>query len=433
ERMSKNKSVFCIIGVAALLSGFAALHMLAGPRLYASVLRLGENALMYQTASSNFTTTELSNLSTTSNATPPNTYPATTSRPSPPPESEQWNALTSLLKNSSDDLSKFDSVFIKRQESGEKGDKQPVKLIYVFKSIDWFGGSFGGCKVSACAFTYNASLRTKAEAVLVHACRIGGEPPSDRPPGQIWVAMALESPIHYNAGYRNPLWKGAFNWTMTYRTDSDIFYPYAFLAYREKSPNKDYKAIAKSKTRNAAWFVSNCFTQSKRSTYVKELQKHIDVDIYGKCGQHSCPRHDEARCSALLNSTYRFYLSFENSVCRDYVTEKFYKIFANVNAIPVVRGGADYKKFFPPGTFIDAGDFKTPQSLAAHLKRLASDEDVFAAMLERKNHFVSTSGQSAAKCELCRKLHSWKGEKTYPDLPEWVGKDTCWTPKDLGT
>nr|KAG5701498.1 hypothetical protein BaRGS_000894 [Batillaria attramentaria] len=300
--------------------------MLAGPRLYASVLRLGDNVLMYQTAASNFTATELSNLSTTSNATPPNTYPATTSRPSPPPESEQWNALTSLLKNSSDDLSKFDSVFIKRQESGEKGDKQPVKLIYVFKSIDWFGGSFGGCKVSACAFTYNASLRTKAEAVLVHACRIGGEPPSDRPPGQIWVAMALESPIHYNAGYRNPLWKGAFNWTMTYRTDSDIFYPYAFLAYREKSPNKDYKAIAKSKTRNAAW-------------------------------------HDEARCSALLNSTYRFYLSFENSVCRDYVTEKFYKIFANVNAIPVVRGGADYKKFFPPGTFIDADFVQRDASL----------------------------------------------------------------------
>lgn len=55
---------------------------------------------------------------------------------------------------------------------------------------------------------------------------------------------------------------------------------------------------------------------------VKTLQKYVTVDIYGKCGPLVCPRRDMATCTKMLDEEYKFYLSFENSLCYDYLTEK---------------------------------------------------------------------------------------------------------------
>ncbi len=39
----------------------------------------------------------------------------------------------------------------------------------------------------------------------------------------------------------------------------------------------------------AFWVVSNCKTINKREEYVTELQKFIEVDIYGGCGSLTIP------------------------------------------------------------------------------------------------------------------------------------------------
>ena len=48
-------------------------------------------------------------------------------------------------------------------------------------------------------------------------------------------------------------------------------------------------------------------------------------------------------------SPYKFYLSFENTLCKDYITEKFFYTFAsNDGPIPVALGGlkeADYARY----------------------------------------------------------------------------------------
>ena len=40
----------------------------------------------------------------------------------------------------------------------------------------------------------------------------------------------------------------------------------------------------------ATWFVSNCNSKSKRNELVKELQKHINVDVYGGMRNDELPK-----------------------------------------------------------------------------------------------------------------------------------------------
>ena len=59
------------------------------------------------------------------------------------------------------------------------------------------------------------------------------------------------------------------------------------------------------------------------------VTKHIDVDIYGAYGTlylhvSRCPRAQGNKCFNMLNTDYKFYLAFENSNCKHYITEKFF-------------------------------------------------------------------------------------------------------------
>ncbi|XP_076439129.1 glycoprotein 3-alpha-L-fucosyltransferase A-like [Babylonia areolata] len=225
-----------------------------------------------------------------------------------------------------------------------------------------------------------------------------------------------------------PEWSRSFNWTMTYRLDSTVFSPYHVLVYRGEQKNTNYTQVAVNKEKSAAWFVSNCHTPSKRLAYVQELQKHYPVDIFGRCGPLHCPRIHDSSCLSLLNSTYRFYLSFENALCRDYVTEKFFKLFkADMHVIPVVRGGISYRKFFPSGTFVDTSEFTSPLALARYLKNLERDTETYAAMLREKDKYHAVSARKTAMCALCKKLHLDSSPQAYPSFPGWLSKGICWS------
>ena len=57
---------------------------------------------------------------------------------------------------------------------------------------------------------------------------------------------------------------------------------------------------------------------------------------------------------------YRFYISFENAICKDYITEKTYNAL-KLNTIPIVLGGVNYTDILPPHSFINAAEFISPQ------------------------------------------------------------------------
>ena len=151
---------------------------------------------------------------------------------------------------------------------------------------------------------------------------------------------------------------GIFNWTMTYRMDSDIQLLYGRVTNRsltvrgnEFTPTGEGIYRSRNKTGKVVWMASHCGTFSKREEYVAELAKYIQVDVFGGCGNFSCRRLAQSisdpECYVQLASKYKFYLSFENSICKDYVTEKFFSVLQH-DLLPIVMGGADYASIAPP-------------------------------------------------------------------------------------
>ena len=140
------------------------------------------------------------------------------------------------------------------------------------------------------------------------------------------------------------------HFVMSYRRDSDIFAPYRVIRPKINATTTPYvpRVPLKDRPKSVVWVASNCNAPSHRERYVKELAKYIDVDVYGKCGTLSCPKEKWGECMQMFESTYKFYLSFENSICKDYVTEKLYEVLRH-DIVPVVMGGSDYRLQEPLG------------------------------------------------------------------------------------
>ena len=231
---------------------------------------------------------------------------------------------------------------------------------------------------------------------------------------------------------------GVFNWTATYRSDSTIVAPYGKWQYynnkvRQLPLKRNYLA---NKTKSVAWFVSNCETENERMEYAKELSKHIQVDIYGPCGSDTCSKHrDEKECFKTLDKDYRFYLSFENSNCKEYITEKFFRNALQYNIIPIVMGARpeDYIRVAPYHSYIHIEEFPGgPKELAHYLKKLEKSDELYNEYFKWKGtgEFINTK----FFCRICSLLHEPGIEKVNPgshqnNLNEWWnGEGTCFPP-----
>lgn len=203
------------------------------------------------------------------------------------------------------------------------------------------------CPVTTCEITNDKSLVQEADYVVVHMRDSIEDFPQQRPLNQQWIFLLYESPVH--SGYFGKYNK-LFNLTSTYRIDSDFpsFYEVDFRYEWAFNPDfNESKNFSYGKSELAAGVISNCGGTSKRLDYIKELQNYVAIDIFGKCGK-ACPSKfkngQEGSCKEIIAKEYKFYFAFENSICKDYVTEKFFQIL-NYNIVPVVMGGGVYDYF----------------------------------------------------------------------------------------
>ncbi|CAF4752073.1 unnamed protein product [Pieris macdunnoughi] len=215
--------------------------------------------------------------------------------------------------------------------------------------------------------------------------------PRRRSPHQLYVYLSLESAANYPVCTER--WNGYFNLTWTYRLDSDLVWRYyefqnasgfdiapsASVCWQENKANyrdEDLAEIVRKKRKAAAWFVSNCDTTSMREELGGQIRQNLrnydlDIDIYGDCGSLLCPVSAMDICLMKLEREYYFYMAFENALSDDYVTEKVVHAL-NHRTVPIVFGGANYSRFLPPGSYLDAremGARRTAQRIAELIRR----------------------------------------------------------------
>lgn len=215
-----------------------------------------------------------------------------------------------------------------------------------------YGGPFRAndpCPVKNCELTSDKTRLGEANLVLVHMRDGINEPPkTGRPSFQRWVFFLMESPLHSAQFYR---YNGFFNLTSTYLTDSNFPYPYEADSRMIWEPNATFKEshdFYAGKLKFATAVISNCGASSRRLDYIKEMQKYVEVDVFGHCGRPCPTKFTQSSlagdCKEILGQEYKFYLAFENSMCRGYITEKFFGIL-RYPIIPVVFGSGNYDHY----------------------------------------------------------------------------------------
>ena len=154
-------------------------------------------------------------------------------------------------------------------------------------------------------------------------------------------------------------------------------------------------------------------TCERHGSFIWTMMNLVPTDSFGACFRN---RDDEsaavARIAPLLKphvhdlrdfrkawiaSHYRFYLSVENTILEDYVTEKFYLGFKLERTLMVYLGAPNAAAYAPaPHSFIHVNAFGTIAALVAHMHELNRDPMRFEAYFEwRRRNTTNNDGAEA--------------------------------------
>ncbi|XP_060084152.1 alpha-(1,3)-fucosyltransferase C-like [Ylistrum balloti] len=289
---------------------------------------------------------------------------------------------------------------------------------------------FDKCRVSNCVLTKQRQYMDNADIVLFRASDLKNCLKKTKRE-QIWMIFEHEAPTSFEilSKLDQHCYRNAFNWTLTYRRDSDFTFVHGLFSKRTSIFNESVvDKIIKSKTKTAVAFISHCHSQSRRLEYIQRLRQNgIDVDIYGECGTLKCKYglgyagdfkmiwkvasdlKMKKDCFDVLDSRYKFYISFENSLCDDYNTEKSHHLVLQHNIIPIIRDASNHSLFHPPKSYLDTKDFKTVKSLADRIKQINYSSDEYKKYLQWKKYFYSETVRGVLQsnmCDICERLHN---------------------------
>jgi hypothetical protein len=275
---------------------------------------------------------------------------------------------------------------------------------FIFGPHDFF--KTYNCPVTNCELTNNRSKLDSSDLVVFHLRNKIDVIPERAFATQRFVHMVYESSVHCSrcTSYSD----NVFNYSATFTPESDYSSIYwtdsgLYWAFNEQfDENFDFHA---GKKKMAAALISNYVLDktSDRYNYITKLNKFLPVDIYGVRSKLNCGKD----CKKHIADNYMFYLAFENSLCRGYMTEKFLDTL-NYNIIPVVMGLGNYSYYIPKSAYINAHDFESPGKLGEYLIYLSENKTAYNEYFKWKKYvkseFFTRRIHNGFLCEMCVQL-----------------------------
>lgn len=288
-----------------------------------------------------------------------------------------------------------------------------------------------------CTITNDQSLHPLADAVLFKLWDISAWLsfyfakgtaikyffPKYRNPNHVWV-LFNDEPVskfyeHFDA------FEGVFNWTASYRRNSDVYIPFGVMKMRDAdesvSVTNDKLDYFTSKNESGAGaMITNCIDDARRYRIISQLKRYINVSIFGYCGT-KCPDGYDSCIDVIRN--YRFYLAFENSHCYDYLTEKYWRALER-EQIPIVAWKQNMTELVIPGSYINIYDFASVDDAGLHIQRVNSDPELYNSYFKWRERYKIVHPNPL--CDICRKLLDRNVPRTvYHDIRGWLTDDTC--------
>lgn len=224
---------------------------------------------------------------------------------------------------------------------------------------------------------------------------------------------------------------------MSYRMDSELWAPYGRTISLDMPvdtisfENVTLDKWIEGKTKLISGVISHCQTPAGRQELIQKMNKTERVEIFGGCGdrsRHICDLESNynLNCNKFwheFSSEYKFFVAFENALCKDYITEKFWRTL-EFGMVPVVYGGGSYAIEAPPNSYVDARNFTSTGELMRFLRKVGDDKEEYAKYFEWKKTYRVEQKWSRSFCNLCKAVYEHKIgteriNKVYGDLKHW--------------
>lgn len=212
-------------------------------------------------------------------------------------------------------------------------------------------------------------------------------------------------------------------WMASYHRDS--YFPAVFCRYKRIRTgfNMNIIRIEFSRRKKAGFvLISNCDgDHSIRIKYIKDLMKYYPIEVYGDCFGRRLSEMEKL----YLFDRRLFFVAFENSVCKDYVTEKYCNGIS-FGTIPIVMHPEFNTRNLIPGSFINALDYESPKHLAEHLEKISNNFKLYKKYFEwKKNYKIIHHNITVDVCRIMDKLYeanitkSVKSDPVYSIFNTW--------------
>lgn len=293
------------------------------------------------------------------------------------------------------------------------------------------------CSVNNCILSDNHTLADRADAVVGLLYRPWALPKFR--PGQRFIFMSERHPAGNLLNPNVSSFDGMYNWSMTYRMNSDIPIPYGRTIERSQPASQDFSQrwrndLKTTKTKLIATWDNDCWycDHTQKTHYIMKLKELLqdDMDIGGKCWP------DDSTfcltkgwdCPAL--NAYKFYLALEQCRCHEYISKQIFRNAYQKNAVPIILGPSkeDCRRLLPPNSFLHVDDFKNISALAAFVKELDRDDEKYMRYHEWRDRYtvLVEHRESDYYCRICEALnYNPTTPKIYTNIESFWHREHC--------